>query len=380
MSELQSKLEQSLLEVRAIQPQNREKRRIKLLSKLVFGMMTTKSSHLSQISSELSDDIDAKSKETAAKRFLSNKWIKAEEHYLPLLKAFLSVAYFLNRNKEIYFVIDGTQIGKNHTCLMISMVWQKHAIPICWHVKLGGKGNFTEQNHLDLMVKLKEIVKNNLAKDSIITFLGDGEFDGISLQEFCLKQGWNYVFRTRKDSILYEDEDKFLPHHVTPASNQASFFISHVGFTEKRFPTNFLCWHDKKLYKEPIYLLTNMTNHFEIVSSYDKRFSTECLFKDFKSNGFYLHKTRLKDDFALSNLIMIAAIAVIFLALLAIQFQKPENQQLIKKIMVVRKNKKTLSFFTFALRLFNSLRIVSINFMFIPKISNKKMHFIQNST
>ena len=352
MNDLQAKIQQVLQDSHENPVKNSNKRRINKIAALVFGMITTKSSHLSQIAAGLSEHIDAKSRETCAKRLLSSKWITSKEYYEPLLQKVIGLLSLFGLGKRVFVVIDGTQVGNEHCCLMASLCWNGHAIPLCWTVKQLVKGSFSKKQHIELVQEAHRILQNSLPKGTQVVLLGDGEFSGILLQSYCLSVGWNYVLRISKDTILYEKDDKFCPQSISPALGTNHFFIHGVGYTEKRFDTNYVCWHDSKQHEEPIHLVTSLDTSIETASAYTHRFGTECLFRDVKSSGFNLHKTRLKQASELMILIMIAVIAFLLLLLISLTYLNKEHEGLVKKVVHLRKNKKVLSFFVFALRFF----------------------------
>ena len=70
------------------------------------------------------------------------------------------------------------------------------------------------------------------------------------------------------------------------------------------------------LYKEPIYLVTNMASAEEACRLYTKRFRIETFFSDQKSRGIHLHKSHLSDPQRLSRLLIAACLAYIWIVYL----------------------------------------------------------------
>lgn len=354
-------------------PKGNALKRINNLSGFICGMIRKGSSYLPDIGSGLPQDIDANSKTRAAERFVKNKWIDDETHYLPFFEAFIRGLLFsgqLAYRENLEIVIDGSQTGKDNAALMLSIVWRNRGIPICWLVKSGSKGHFKAEDHEKILQQGIDILSNILPKDKTIIVLGDGEFDGIGLQELCINATkstaytWNYVFRTANNTYLYENEEEFQAKNVTPNEKlkQKTFFIPNVEFTKKRFKyVNFLCWHDKKKHEKPIYLISNLTEERDIIDAYNLRYSIECLFKDLKSTSFNIHQTRLKEPEDLHRLVIIAALAFIFLTVLAINFDTIKYR---KKVARHRKDRKVVSFFSFAYKLVDYLLEYQILFSF----------------
>lgn len=341
-------------------------RRFNNLCGLVTGILISGSSSLSKIGTGFPLDINAASKEMKAKRFLANKWIDTELHYLPFLTTFLCACILHGENlKGLYLVIDGSQIGKHNATLMVSIVWKKRGIPICWLVKSGSKGHFKEKDHVAILKIAADILKPLLGDKSLpIMLLGDGEFDGIEVQKFCEKAGWTYALRTANSTILYENGEAFKAANISPNENTNYFFIPNVLFTHKKYGTiQFLCYHDTKKYDNPIFLVSNINDIKAIIYAYNLRYSIECLFKDIKSSSFNIHQTRLKDKDEVNRLLIVACLAFILLLILGLE---NDNIKMRKKVQRVRQDRKVLSFFTFAYRLFNYLKdhLLPIKFYF----------------
>lgn len=371
MKILYSRVREILLGSSKVEISGNALKRINNLSGFITGMIRKGSSHLPDLGSGLRGDIYGDSKTVAAKRFLENKWTDFDTHYLPYLHSFLlgilTLTYFRD---GITIVIDGSQMGKDNAALMISLVWKKRGIPICWYVKNGGKGHFKTADHLKVTQHAIEILRSLLPDNMPVTLLGDGEFDGIELQQLCLDIGWNYVLRTACDTVLYQGDECFHAKDITTDNNHDCVFLEMVEFTLKRFKyVSYVCWHDKTRHEEAIYLISNLLCAGEIIEFYDQRYSIECLFKDLKSTSFNLHKTRLKYHEQVSNLILIAALAFMLLTVIAIKYDSDFWR---KKVQRVRTDCKVLSFYTFAYRFIDYLIDNDIGFNFYFQISKNE--------
>lgn len=351
-----------------------ELKRLNNLSGFICGMIRKGNSNLPDIGSGLPQDIDANSKTIAAKRFLSHSEVSYEVHFMPYLKAFLTgILAYSYMQKGIYLVIDGSQVGKDNGALMISLVWNNRGIPICWFVKEGGKGHFKAKDHEFVLKQALGILRPILPKEVPVTLLGDGEFDGIGLQQLCLANSWNYVLRTAINTLFYEDGVEFQAKSLDLEEEQKLLFIPQVGFTKERFKyVNFVYWHNKNKYEKPIILISNLMCWHTIIENYTLRYSIECLFKDLKSTSFNIHKTRLKKPEEIANLIIIAALAFLFLTVLAISYDTPKYR---KKVQRVRKDRKVLSFFSFAYKLIDYFIKYQYDFQFSFNFS-KNFHAI----
>jgi len=356
------KILQKLLSLHTKRPEGHALKRIKKLAGLICGMMRKKKCTMSAVGSGLPQQITSHSKEKACKTFLDNTWNDYDTHYLPYIKHFLPL--FIeqaNTQEKIYFVIDGSQMGNQHVALMISLVYKNRSIPICWVVRKGAKGHFTNEMHLELINQLYTQLQEQLPKDKPVCLLGDGEFDSIELQSFCRLVGWDYALRTACNTVMYENNDRFQAKNLTIAPHTDHLFIPNVEFTEERFKNvNFLYWHDPK-YDDPIPIVSNLEEPGDIMAAYDKRYAVECLFKDLKSTSFNIHKTRLKSAAAISNLIMVAAFAFTLLIKLATKYEHHEIRKFLHRL---RPDRIVCSIFFFALELIDHFLDEDIEFDF----------------
>ena len=345
-------------------------KRVKKLAGLICGMIRKKRSSMSAVGSGLPQRIAAYSKEKACKDFLDNDWNNYETHYLPYIQHCLPLFIaHMNQSSPIYIAIDGSQMGNHHIALMISMVYRNRSIPLFWTVKKGGKGHFTNEMHLALLEQLYDQLGSLLPQNRQVILLGDGEFDSIELQGFCRQAGWEYVFRTALNTVMYEENERFQPKTLALQQGADHLFIPNVEFTHQRYKNvNFLYWHDPK-YEKPIPLVTSLNEAIEIMEAYEKRYAIECLFKDLKSTSFHLHKTRLQSQLAISNLIMVAAFAFTLLIKLAIKYDNKQWRRLIHRD---RPDRTVCSIFFFALQLIEYLleEDLDFNFHFSKQIHN----------
>lgn len=342
--------------------------RLNSLCGLITGMILKKSSHLPDLGSGLPQDIDMASSTTHAKRLLSNKWVDANIYYLPFLTIFLK--HYMHKvvvNNEVKLAIDGSQMGSKHVALVISLVWENRSIPICWLVRKGKKGHFPEEMHLDIVKQAAEILKGILPPKTKVVLLGDGEFDSVALQKLCRKTlSWNYVFRTSCDAIMYENGDEFQAKGTTVFKRSQFFFLSGVSFSKAKFPdVSFLHWHHPD-YTDPIYLISTFDNPFDMQYYYKFRFAIETMFKDLKSRGFNLHKTRLSTAFDISNLLIIGSLSFCFIMGLGTEYQ---DSPVRKKVQEKKNGQKQLSVFSYGLKLFHHFIEKQIDFVFSLTIS-----------
>lgn len=248
---------------------------------------------------DFSEATNKESKIKKVKRFLDSKWNGYHDYYLPFIEVFLKN---LIPQKELVFIIDGTQSAGNCITLMLSVLWRGYAIPVIWLVKEGEKGHFSEEKHMELLEAVKEIIPENTRN----ILLGDGEFDGKKLREKLEKTGFEYVLRTSKDKLIKNECNE-----IHRFENQTNGFENGQYWFENASENSHAVYWKSKQYQDPIYLLTNLDLAGLACAYYKKRFKTELLFKQLKSAGFNLQRSKLQGEKRCTNLMMILAFAFV---------------------------------------------------------------------
>ena len=274
-------------------------RRICLMACLIQACVHNGHSRLESLS-EATEAYQAQKKSSLlqqAKRWLNNKWTDWQTFYLPFAKHFLQG---LSAKGELVFIIDGSQTGHANTTLMLSVLCRGCAIPVAWVVKKGEKGHFLEEMHLDLLQMITPICPPGCR----VVLLGDGEFDGQLLRQWCIDRQWIFVVRTSCD--------RQIDFNGAIARFDSIQTTRNICFIPDGLPlANAVYWRGKG-HSKPLFLLTNMELGYEACHYYKRRFKIETLFKHLKSGGFYLHKTRLKCPVKVANLIIVVAFSFIF--------------------------------------------------------------------
>lgn len=237
-------------------------------------------------------------------------------------------------------------VGKGCMCLMFSVVYKGRAIPLIWKVVKKKKGHFKETEHLNLLIKLRSLLPQNVK----VTILGDGEFDNIEWQQKIQFYGWQYVLRTANNTILENNEgEKYSPKQVAIQRGE-SLFIEDLRFSNEKYgPVNMLFWHGKH-YDNPLFLVTNIDDGYLVQSYYIKRFLIETLFRDIKSKGFNIQKSGLRDPKKLSRLLMCCCFAFILGILSGVKARKSKFYDL-----VCGQYEKSLSLFQLGLNFIRKL-------------------------
>ena len=289
-------------------------RHLNTLTAMICGIIGSQKTNLPQMAGK--SPANGRMQESLIKRFsrwINNDAIEQELYLFPYTKAL--VACF--SNLPLTLVIDGSAVGRGCVALIINLVYKNRALPLAVLVKKGNKGHFPETDHIELVKKLRTLIPQR----QDVTFLGDGEFDGIDLLDYLRSFGWHYVCRTAKNSLIthYGFTFALQTRQVSPG-----YFLhfENIEFTDKAYgPVQAIIWWEKG-YEEPLYLVSNISDPTHARHAYRKRFSIETFFSDQKSRGFHLHKSHLSDPDRLQRLMIPACLAYIWIVYLGIITQE----------------------------------------------------------
>jgi len=292
-------------------PKGNALRRLTTLSSLIAALTKAERASFKAIGKEMADKTDLESRIKKAKRWLNNKWTDIETHFIPYIKPIIRS---LGNTGAILIAIDGSTLGNGCMCLMVSAIWRGRAIPICWVVRKAPKGHFPEQMHVELISMINQLFKSIITKQYKVTLLGDGEFDGCDLQQTCLDNGWDYVLKTAKDTLIADNpqmENASRMDGMIPYTGINHLFLPAMFIKKRGFGTvNIVYWHNKR-YKKPLYLLSNLDHAPQVERLYRKRYTIETLFADFKSRGFNMEWTKIANPLTIFNLLIVASLAYI---------------------------------------------------------------------
>jgi hypothetical protein len=280
------------------------------LAMLISGIVGSRHTHLDKVAAQVPSAAKPASRAKRFARWVANETITSSIYYVPFAEVLLaSLAH-----GPLVLVLDGSVVGRGCVALMLSVLYRGRALPVTWIVAEGAKGHFAEQVHLALIQQLLPLLPSH-AK---VVLLGDGEFDGLQLQQLVAAQGWSDVCRTASNLPIREGAARLLLSDLAAPGQIVSLVAD--GFTNQDYgPLTVIAWWAKEAAK-PLYLVTNLELAEEACHWYRKRFHIETFFSDQKSRGFQLHKSHISNPERLFRLLMAACLAylwVVYLGTLA---------------------------------------------------------------
>ena len=321
------------------EPTGRLVRHLTTLAAFISGIVASKSTQLPHIATKVPDGTKPESRVKRLTRWLDNEHILEEMYFLPYAEILLAHVAL----ETLVLVMDGSVVGRGCVALMIHVLYKGRALPLAWRVRQGPKGHFPEELHIALVA----LIRACLPEGTQVVLLGDGEFDGTTLQETLNDAGWGYVCRTAQSTVATWDGETFRLDTLGACSKPGTLIaLQEVKITRDAYgPVMVLsCW--AKGYHEPLYLVSNMDAAEAACRYYQKRFRIETFFSDQKSRGFHIHKSHISDPQRLSRLLIAACLAYIWIVYLGALCEKDGWREVIH-----RRKRCDLSLFQLGLRI-----------------------------
>jgi len=323
------------------EPKGQFARHLVTLAALISGIVASKSTQLPQVASNVPDGNKPESRIKRFARWVHNDTVTEQQYFFPYADVLLTHLAL----QTLVLVMDGSVVGRGCVALMVHVVYKGRALPLAWLVRQGKKGHFPEALHITLL----EQVQRRIPAGAQVVLLGDGEFDGTTLQQTVQAYRWSYVVRTGSNITVMWDGETFRCETVASCIKPGTLVeLTDVHVTQEAYGPVMLicCW--AKGYKDPLHLITNMASAEEACRFYAKRFRIETFFSDQKSRGFHLHKSHIADPNRLSRLLIAACLAYTWIIYLGDLCREKGWASIIH-----RRHRCDLSLFQLGLRLLN---------------------------
>jgi hypothetical protein len=199
----------------------------------------------------------------------------------------------------LVLIMDGSVMGRGCVALMMHVVYKGRALPLAWQVRQGKKDHFPEDLHVSLVKQVHTLIPQGVS----VVVLGDGAFDGTTLQHTWEDAHWSYVVRTWSNLTVMWNGERFRCEIVAACIKPGPLVaLRDVHVTAAAYgPVRLLCcW--AKGYQAPLHLITNLASADKACRLYAKRFRIETFVSDQKSRGFHVHKSHLSEPTRLARL------------------------------------------------------------------------------
>lgn len=328
---------------------------------VILGMIKSESVITTDIVKNLKDlwsETQPSSTVRRLERFFNNILFKPYDFYDSIIQ--YVIKNYKSKNKNVYISFDHTFCRESFTILFFSLRVGKQGIPLWFRCFKGNNDpKAFELNLIKEGISYVHSLFENL--DYKLIFLADRWFNFREIMHHIDSLGHEYCIRTKSNIAIeidnYEDSPMIAYiSDIEPFFSKSRYFDS-VRITSFKFPTK-LAVSKTDTHKEPFFILTN-GNTREAIKHYGYRFgSIEFIFKNQKSNGFYLESTKMRNIQAFTTMFTLLCVAVLWLTILGAYYSKNKGHfKNYFKIKYSKKNgasnKRIISLFNTGLLFFN---------------------------
>ena len=272
------------------------KPQVNFISNCLIGMIKAESVVSSDIIKKIPrdyfDETLFSSKEKKFYRFFNNSRFQPYSFYNDIISYIIS--NFKSKNNNVYIAFDHMFCKDKFTVFLLSLKIGRQGIPL-WFQCFEGNDNpnaFALSLIKDGISYIHHLFEN---KKYNIIFLADRWFNFCDIMHHIDSFGHTYCIRTKSNVSIhidnFTDSDMIKSiSDIEPLFTKSIYFDS-VQITSNKFQTK-LAVSKIDSHNEPFFILTN-GNTRDAIKHYGYRFgSIEFIFKNQKSNGFYLEATR----------------------------------------------------------------------------------------
>jgi hypothetical protein len=212
----------------------------------------------------------------------------------------------LKQKGRLLLVIDRTD-WRGRNLFVASVICGKRALPLYW-VLLDKKGSSALGEQIKL---LKPVLR--LLKPYPVVVMGDREFQGVQLAKWLDERAIAFILRQKKTTNTRltdtENYQALADFNTRPGTSEFFRGITHTSSHRLGLFNLAIYWKRRcrgQGEKEPWYLLTNLDSLELTVQLYRSRFGIEAMFKDCKTGGYNIEKTKVSEARFLALILLIA--------------------------------------------------------------------------
>jgi hypothetical protein len=240
------------------------------------------------------------------RRFLKNDHVHPVDCYGPVVRHVF--AHW--SGSEVSLVMDRTDLEDRWSVLTLGAAYQKRLVPLAWDVLSFGGTSADRQIGL-----LKRVRPYLPAPEQVrVNFYGDCEFRAVPLQQTCKDFGWHWQVGLKSD-VYFQSPDgvwqALRDLNVQPGQRR---YLQGVALTQEHTfgPVNLMAdWSPNQ--DSPRYWALDQTANVQAWRRGRKRYWIEPTFRDWKSYGFDLEKSKLDDAERLNSLLLGMALTTVWM-------------------------------------------------------------------
>ena len=308
---------------------NIRKTQLNVIPYILLGIINAESSVARDIAKQLKDDFSLIQYDSVVKRirrFYNNKLFDPYSFYENIIKYVISNYKIKHTDNTIHIVFDHMYSKDNYTVLMFSMRVGKQGIPLLFKCFNGIRepNAFTDTTICECIKTVSNYFKDTNLK---LVFLADRWFNSEAILSTINDLHHTFCIRL-KSNIKVRVFDKKEGHYIlkytgdlTGQNHKGKYYTDVYLYDGSSFKTNVVISKSNDI-DEPWIVVTNGETN-RAIRRYSYRFGAiECIFKNQKSNGFYIEKICNATLKSFTSMFSLVCFCVLFLTILGCDYTK----------------------------------------------------------
>jgi hypothetical protein len=274
------------------------------LALLCYALAFGRDCHLANLALELPLVGRRSSLEQRLQRSLRNGRFAVHRCYAPLGRQLLANW----SGAELCLVLDRTDIKDEVSLLLVGAAYHKRLLPLTWHVLRFGATGAAEQ------LPLLQRVLPWLPPQGRVCFYADSEFRTLEVQRWCQQQHWHWQVGLHNSLLFKAPDDAWQSLKSLGLQPGARRYLQNVwlGGKEAFGPVNLIAdWAPSET--APHYWAVDLPADPQAWRRGRKRYWIEPTFRDWKSYGFDLEASHIRDVDRLEHLLLGMALTTVWL-------------------------------------------------------------------
>ncbi|RMD60633.1 hypothetical protein D6833_09415 [Candidatus Parcubacteria bacterium] len=239
------------------------------------------------------------------RRWLDCPSVTQQRCYLPLVQQLFEQW----PAREVSLVMDRTDIEDRWSLLMLAAAHEHRALPLAWRVlPFGGTD---AQTQVELLQQVRPWLPNQVR----VNFYGDAEFRAVPLQRACQAFQWHWQVGLKSDILFRLPSSDWKPLRSLNLSPGQRRYVHGITLTKEHAfgPVHLLAdWNPNE--PSPRYVVSDQLTNRHAWRRGRKRFWIEPFFRDWKSYGFDLERSKVVAPHRLEGLLLGMGTTTLWLA------------------------------------------------------------------
>ena len=250
------------------------------------------------------------------RRLLDAPFLQSEYSYDPIIKWLLQ----LKPEPVWHVAMDRTHVeGWKQDVVMLSLDYRKRSLPLVWCRTPAGRTPTATILHL--LQRAAGLIPSSVQ----IIFHGDCEFGHAQILEWLRQHHWDFIAaQSGQTHFCRSGQDQFQALSSLPVRRRQACQLTHVLIsTQHQFgDVNLVAFYQPhhrsptQRSREIQYLATSLPLSQAIRRLGKRRWGVECLFQDWKSEGWDIESSNLTDPRRMDSLLILVSLTYLWLTLM----------------------------------------------------------------